>query len=122
MSDRRDDDVSIEADAPEADWIEQHQPVGDDVDDTADDDAVSIEADVPEADWIEQHEPVIDDPDDAAVDDEPPVAWPPPLPPDTSASAGARGCNLLGAFVHALLRSRRDAAGPRDRRNPRSSG
>jgi hypothetical protein len=136
-----DDAVSIEADVPEADWIEQHQPVIDESDDDSfprevreDDDAVGIEADVPEADWIEQHEPVIDETDDDFdVDDEPPVAWPPRSPVDTSgdlpdesvpsgASAGARGCNLIGALVHALLRSRRDAPEQIDRRNPPSSG
>jgi hypothetical protein len=145
VSDRRDDDepIGIEADVPEADWIEQHQPVIDESDDDLypreldedHDETVSIEADVPEADWIEQHQPVIDEPDDdLREDDEPPVATPPrpaantsrdlpdsPAPdspaPDSPAaskpSTGARGCNLVGALVHALLRSRTD---------PRSSG
>jgi hypothetical protein len=56
---------------PEADWIEQHQPVSDEVDDNlsssevrAHEAGISIEADVPEADWIEQHQPVTDEVDD----------------------------------------------------------
>jgi len=75
VSDPRDDDepVSIEADAPEADWIEQHQPIIDEDDgDVAaytteargDVDAVSIESDRPEADWIEQHQPIVEAPDE----------------------------------------------------------
>ena len=57
---------------PEADWIEQHQPVSDeddaDVRHTSEvreaDDAVSIESDTPEADWIEQHQPIVEAPDE----------------------------------------------------------
>ncbi|MDQ1430053.1 MAG: hypothetical protein QOF40_655, partial [Actinomycetota bacterium] len=74
VSDPRDDDqpISIETDAPEADWIEQHQPVVDEPDEDdlfpeegrGEDRAISIEADAPEADWIEQHQPVVDEPDE----------------------------------------------------------
>src|SRR4051812_15251555 len=71
MSDPREDDepVSIDADAPEADWIEQHQPIVEEDDGDGDvytsevredDDAVSIESDTPEADWIEQHQPIVE--------------------------------------------------------------
>jgi hypothetical protein len=156
VSDRPEDDqpVSIEADAPEADWIEQHQPVidesGDDLfpDEVREDEPpISIEADVPEADWIEQHQPVIDESDDDRfaeetpgdvgatdalepagdaldVEDEPPVV--PPSPSRAGTSRGvpdpsARGCNLVGALVHALVRSWQGAAGQFARREPRSS-
>jgi hypothetical protein len=156
VSDRPEDDqpVSIEADAPEADWIEQHQPVidesGDDLfpDEVREDEPpISIEADVPEADWIEQHQPVIDESDDdrfpeetpgniAATDalesagdaldveDEPPVVPPSPSRAGTSRDVpdpSARGCNLVGALVHALVRSWQGAAGQFARREPRSS-
>ena len=72
MSDPREDDepVSIEAEVPEADWIEQHQPASDEDDADVyatgareDDDDVSIESDTPEADWIEQHQPIVEAPD-----------------------------------------------------------
>jgi hypothetical protein len=72
VSDPRDDEsVSIEADAPEADWIEQHQAVVDEDDGESfaaqvrdDTEPVGIEADAPEADWIEQHQPVVEEPDE----------------------------------------------------------
>ena len=72
MSDPRDDEsVSIEADAPEADWIEQHQSVVDEDEGESfaaqvrdDTEPVGIEADAPEADWIEQHQPVVEEPDE----------------------------------------------------------
>jgi hypothetical protein len=170
VSDPREDDdrpVSIEADAPEADWIEQHQPVIDEPDDDLfpsqgrdDDQPISIEADAPEADWIEQHQPVIDEPDDDLVplevprsvddtdafeeagrvtgveldvDDEPPVVPPSPSRAGTgrgapepraasTAGPGARGCNLVGALVHALVRSLQGAAGQVARRDRGSPG
>jgi hypothetical protein len=160
VSDRREDDeepVSIEADAPEADWIEQHQPIVDDADDdpyrseVAEDDAepVSIEADAPEADWIEQHQPIVDEADDDRVsspvleneadahgdyfvDDEPSFETPTQFPEDASGDepderagaserAGARGCNLIGVLVHALMHSARDAARRIPRGNTRSA-
>ncbi len=143
MSDPRDHDepVSIDADAPEADWIEQHQPIGDE--DDADpyttevregDDDVSIESDTPEADWIEQHQPVAEEPDeerlpspashdlpeevvdageleeDWIAPDEDVGAPDDQEVPTPLAAAGARGCNLLAAVAHAVLRSAWDAA------------
>ena len=152
MSDPPEDDepVSIEADAPEADWIEQHQPLIDE--DDADaypsevheaDTDVSIEAETPEADWIEQHQLVVEAPDEerlraqdlpeevldagaleqdwittdedigAADDQEIPT---PPAP------AGARGCNVLAAVAHAVLRSGCDAARHLERRIRRPPG
>jgi len=147
MSAPRDDEpVGIEADAPEADWIEQHQSVVDEPDSDLfptevreDDEPVGVEADAPEADWIEQHQPVVDEPDsdvvpvvdlsvdlsvdvddgDVGTDDERPAATPaPPVVDETSedhqqldpprASLAARGCNLIGVLLHALLRSGRD--------------
>ena len=74
MSDPGDEEpVSIEADVPEADWLEQHQPVSDEDDADADaypstvhdgDDAISIELDTPEGDWIEQHQPIVEAPEE----------------------------------------------------------
>ena len=152
MSDPRDDDepVSIEADAPEADWIEQHQPVTDEDDadaypseERAADTDISIESDTPEADWIEQHQPVVEAPDEErlrahdlpeeVVDaDELEQDWittdedigaaddqefsTPPAP------AGARGCNVLAAIAHAVLRSGCDAARHFERRNRPTPG
>jgi hypothetical protein len=147
MSDRREDDaepIGIEADAPEADWIEQHQPVIDESDDepygseTAAGEAepVGIEADAPEADWIEQHQPVVDESDEERFptgipeeapeaefveEGEPPVATTTPIGdeargdepgeyPPSSGHAAARGCNLVGALMHALMRAARDIA------------
>ena len=140
MSDPRDDEpISIEADAPEADWIEQHQPVGDDDADayTSEvreaDTGISIESDKPEADWIEQHQPIVEAPDEERLlsDDvpeevadagEPDQDWittdedvgvaddeEAPTPP---AAAAARGCNVLAAMAHAVLRSGRDDGPP----------
>ena len=134
MSDPRDDEpIGIEADAPEADWIEQHQPVSDE--DDADaypsevreaDAAISIESDTPEADWIEQHQPVVEAPDDErlgshdlpeeAVDageleqdwittDQAVGAADDQEIPTPPTPAGARGCNALAAIAHAVLRS-----------------
>jgi hypothetical protein len=151
MSDPRDDEpIGIEADAPEADWIEQHQPVSNE--DDADaypsevreaDTDISIESDTPEADWIEQHQPVVEAPDEerlgshdlpeevvdageleqdwittdedigAAGDQEIPT---PPAP------AGARGCNVLAAVAHAVLRSGCDAARRLERRDGHPPG
>ena len=149
MSDPRDDEpIGIEADAPEADWIEQHQPVSDDDDDAdtytsevrENDPGISIESDKPEADWIEQHQPIAEEPEeerllsdglpDVDVDaDELDEDWittdedvsvaddqeasPPP------AAAAARGCNVLAAMAHAVLRSGRDAARHLEGRNRR---
>jgi hypothetical protein len=151
MSDREDDKpISIESDAPEADWIEQHEPIGDE--DDADvfttevreaDDAVSIESDAPEADWIEQHQPIVEAPEEERLpsDDLPEEVvdagelepdWiatdehveaadnqeiPTPPPP-----AGTRGCNVLAAIAHAVLRSGCDAARHLERRNRRPLG
>jgi hypothetical protein len=150
MSDPREDDepVSIEADVPEADWIEQHQPIieQDDVDDYTsdvreDDDAVSIESDTPEADWIEQHQPIVEAPDEErlpadhlpeevadagdlehdwiATDEDLGTADDQKIP--TPAAAGGRGCNLVATVVHAVLRSACDATRqlPRRNRQPR---
>ena len=85
MSDPRDDDepVSIEADAPEADWIEQHQPVSDEDDDDtlyssevrANEAGISIESDTPEADWIEQHQPIGEAPDEERLPSAPYPSW-----------------------------------------------
>jgi hypothetical protein len=158
MSTPRDEEpVGIDADASEADWIEQHQPVVDETDGDQfptevreNDEPIGIEADAPEADWIEQHQPVVDEAeevdeaedvdeadalaeawsvgdDDVGTEDEPPAATSPPFAHETSgdgqpvdtprASPAARGCNLIGALVHALLRSGRDPTGPIDRRD-----
>jgi|SRR3954454_3383113 len=134
MSDPRDDEsISIEADAPEGDWIEQHQPVSDD--DDADphpkvrehDASISIESDTPEADWIEQHQPVVEAPDEErlrshdlpeeAVDagaldqdwimtDEDIGAADDHEIPTPPTRRGARGCNALAAIAYAVARSR----------------
>ena len=123
MSGPREDEepVSIEADVPEADWIEQHQPVSDE------DDDVSIASDTPEADWIEQHQAIVEAPDadflppddlpevegtgeveqdwiaTEATDEEVAAANGPeiPTPPE---SAGGRGCNVVAAVARAVLR------------------
>ncbi len=141
VSDPRDDDepVSIEADAPEADWIEQHQPIIDEDDgDVAaytteargDVDAVSIESDRPEADWIEQHQPIAEAPDeerlpsdhlpeevvDASEPEQDWIATDENINPvddqeiPTPAAEGGRGCNVLAAIAHAVLRSACDTA------------
>ena len=66
MSDERDDEpIGIDADAPEADWIEQHQPVIDDDDDLF---PIDLPDDVPEADALDQARSVRDD-DFAFADD-----------------------------------------------------
>ncbi|MGZ4764897.1 MAG: hypothetical protein ACXV6M_04475 [Ilumatobacteraceae bacterium] len=144
MSDPRDDEpIGIEADAPEADWIEQHQPVVEVPDDVdaypsevrEDDAAISIDSDTPEADWIEQHQPVVEAPDEGrlrshdlpeeAVDvgeleqdwittDEDIGAEDHQETPTSPAPAGARGCNALATIAHAVLR-----AGWRHRPTPR---
>ena len=58
---------------PEADWLEQHQPVSDEDEADVDaypstvhdgDDAISIELDTPEGDWIEQHQPIVEAPEE----------------------------------------------------------
>ena len=152
MSDPRDDDepVSIEGDAPEADWIEQHQPIGDEDDADAyttevreDDDDVSIESDTPEADWIEQHQPIVEEPDEEripshdlpeefvdadeleqdwiATDEDVGAADDREIPTPTAA-AGARGCNVLAAVAHAVLRSAWDAARHLEGRNRHPPG
>ena len=152
MSDPHDEDepVSIEGEAPEADWIEQHQPVSDQDDAYADatqareiDDAVSIESDTPEADWIEQHQPIVEAPDEERL--------PSHDLPEVEAEAGevtqdwiatdedvgaandqeiatppaateARGCNALAAVVHAVLRLGCDATRRLERRNRQPPG
>jgi hypothetical protein len=140
VSDPREDDepVSIEADAPEADWIEQHQPIIDEDDgdvaaytsDARDDDAVSIESDTPEADWIEQHQPIVEGPDeerlpsdhlpeevvDAGEPEQDWIATDENIDPvddqeiPTPAAAGGRGCNVLAAIALAVLRWACDSA------------
>ena len=152
MSDPPEDDepVSIEADAPEADWIEQNQPVIDE--DDADaypsevrevDTDISIESDTPEADWIEQHQPVVEAPEeerprsydlpeevldageleqDWITTDEGTGPTDDQEIPTPPAPAGARGCNVLAAIVRAVLRSGCDAARHLERRNRRPSG
>jgi hypothetical protein len=151
MSDPHEDDepVSIEADVPEADWIEQHQPIiEEDEDDDAytsevreDDDAFSIESDTPEADWIEQHQPIVEAPDEErfpsdhlpeevvdageleqdwiAADADLGAADDQEIP--TPAAAGGRGCNLVAAVAHAVLHSACDTTRhlPRRNRQPR---
>ena len=148
MSDREGEKpISVEGDPPEADWIEQHEPIGDE--DDADvfttevreaDDAVSIESDAPEADWIEQHQPIVEASDEERLlsDDLPEEVveageleqeWIAtdedveatdnqeiPTPPVAN---GGRGCNLLAACAHAVLRSGRDAARHLERSNQR---
>ena len=146
MSDQRDDEpIGIETDAPEADWIEQHQPVSDEDDPFADaiqarenDDAVSIESDTPEADWIEQHQPIVEAPDEErlpphdlpeegaepselehdwiATDEDVDAANDQEIPTPPAATE-ARGCNALASVVHAVLRSGSDAAQRLERRN-----
>jgi len=62
VSDRRENDdepVSIEADVPEADWIEQHQPVTAEPDDDLF--PSEIPEDVAEADALDQARSVPDD-------------------------------------------------------------
>ena len=142
---RADDaDISIEADAPEADWIEQHHTVIDEDDANAypsalraDDADISIEPDTPEADWIEQHQPIVEAADEerlrsqdlagAVVDagdleqdwtttDEAVGAANDQEVPTRSASAGARGCNVLAAIAHFLLRHGCGAARELERR------
>ncbi len=144
MSDRRDDEpTSIESEVPEADWIEQHQPVIDEGDANAypshlraDDADVSIESEIPEADWIEQRQPIVEtvyeeqvrSQDLAGVvdggeleqdwisSDQPVGAAHDQAVPTVSASIGARGCNVLAAIAHAVLRQGRAAARQRERR------
>ena len=150
MSDPRDDDepVSIEADVPEADWIEQHQPVSDEDDDTlyssevrANEAGASIESDTPEADWIEQHQPIVELPDEERLPSSAsPVADAGEPEPDlittdqavdaadnhkvpTTPAVGPRGgCNVLAAITHAALRHGYDAARQIGRRNRRPPG
>ena len=151
MSDPRDDDepVSIEADAPEADWIEQHQPVSDEDDDDtlyssevrANEAGISIESDTPEADWIEQHQPIGEAPDEERLPSRAlPVVDDGELEQDwittdqavgaadnqevpTTPAVGPRGgCNVLAAITHAALRHGRDAARQIGRRNRRPPG
>ena len=132
MSDPRDDDepVSIEADAPEADWIEQHQPVIDEDDADAVHErgprsrrGISIESDTPEADWIEQHQPIVEAPDEERLpsttypggrgrgeleqdwittDEDVGVADDQEIP--TAPPSDRGGCNVLAAITHAVLR------------------
>jgi hypothetical protein len=136
MSDPRDDDpIGLEADAPEADWIEQHQPVTDEDDadaypseERAADTDISIESDTPEADWIEQHQPVVEAPDEErlrahdlpeddldageleqdwiTIDEDIGAADDQGIP-TLPAGAGRRGCNVLASIAHAVLRSGR---------------
>jgi hypothetical protein len=151
VSDPRDDEpIGIETDAPEADWIEQHQPVSDEDEADAypsevraDDADISIESDTPEADWIEQHQPIVEAPDEERLlSDDPPEEvvdageleqdWittdqavgaahdeAVPTPP---AAGGARGCNVLAAIAHAVLREGCDAVRHLERRNRRPPG
>jgi len=143
MSDPRDDEpIGIESDAPEADWIEQHQPVSDEDDadpslsEVREEEApISIESDTPEADWIEQHQPVVEAPEEEHLRShdlpEEPVdageleqdwittdkdvgAADDQEIPTPPTPAGARGCNALAAIAHAVLRSGwRHRPGPR---------
>jgi hypothetical protein len=139
MSDREDDKpINIEDDAPEADWIEQHEPI--DVDDDAEAfttavreaaDTVSIESDAPEADWIEQHQPIVeapveeglpsDDPPNEAVEvgdleqdriatDEDVEATDDQGIPTPPVTSGGRGCNVLAAVARIVLHRGRDVA------------
>ncbi len=144
MSDRSDDEpTSIESEVPEADWIEQHQPVIDEGDANAypsplraDDADVSIESDIPEADWIEQRQPIVETAyeeqfrshdlagvvdageleQDWISSDQAVGAADDPAVPTVSASTGARGCNVLTAIAHAVLRQGRAAARQLERR------
>jgi hypothetical protein len=151
MSDPRDDEpISLEADAPEADWIEQHQPVTDEDDadaypseERAADTDISIESDTPEADWIEQHQPVVEAPDeerlrahdlpedvldageleqDWITTDEDIGAADDQEIPTLPADAGARGCNVLASIAHAVLRSGRAGVRHLERPNRRPRG
>jgi hypothetical protein len=138
VSDPRDDDepVSIEADAPEADWIEQHQPVIEEPDEdrlpTGD-----LPEDVAEAGALEELEEEAEEwaptGDDVAPADEPAVAPPPRSADEIGAieradlaaptvSAAARGCNLIAALVEILLRSGWEAARQLAGGKPRSPG
>ncbi len=151
MGDFRDDDepVSIEADVPEADWIEQHQPVSDEDDDKlyssevrANEAGISIESDTPEADWIEQHQGVVEEPDEQRL----PSSASPTVDageleqdwvttyqavgaaadnrevPTTPAARPRGGCNVLASITHAALRHARDAARQLGRPNRRRAG
>jgi hypothetical protein len=136
MSDPRDDEpIGLDADAPEADWIEQHQPIIDQGDGDVDaytrevrarDDGTSIESDTPEADWVEQHQSIVEPVDEErlpsdhlredvvdageleqnriATDETIGAADDQEIPPP--AASGGRGCNVVAAVVHAVLRSR----------------
>jgi hypothetical protein len=130
VSDRHEDDeelepVSIEVDAPEADWIEQHQPVMD----PPEDDLFpsEIPEDVAEADALDQARTVPDD--DFGVDGNPSIAASTEFAEDASGDepdqlevtgdrAGVRGCNLIGVVADALMRG----AGRSRQISPRSAG
>ena len=144
MSNSREDDepVSIETDAPEADWIEQHQPVIEEADedrlptgDRAEDDVEAgdlEEEELAEEELAEEADRWGATDDDTDATDEPPVGPPRSIDETEStegprlgaprASAGARGCNLVAALVHLVVRSGRDAARLLAGRNPRSPG
>jgi hypothetical protein len=115
VSDHRENDeepVSIEADVPEADWIEQHQPVLGEADD--DRFPSEIPEDVAEADALDQARTVPDD--DFRVDDDPSISTSTESAEETSDDEpdqlsttrdrrGARGCNLLAVVADALMRA-----------------
>jgi len=147
---RDEESTSIESDAPEADWIEQHQPVGDEDDADAypsevreGDVDISIESDTPEADWIEQHQPLIEAPDEEGLpsrDLPEEVVYAGELEqdwittaedigtedsetiPTPEAAPGARGCNVVATIAHAVMRHGCDAARRLERRNRRPAG
>ena len=132
MSDERDDEpIGIDADAPEADWIEQHQPVIDDDDDLV---PIDLPDDVPEADALDQARSVRDD-DFAFADDPEPdevssefdgdpngielddrtERTEPEAPRDVTQG---RGCSPVGILADVLAYLLRQAAEQISSRNP----
>ena len=118
MSAPRDDEpVSIDADAPEADWIEQHQPVIDESDEDLFPPGGPEEVTEAEGDIVVDDEPSHPAPTQFG---ETSRQEPDQLVP-SSARTGSRGCNLIGVVAHALVRGGRNAARELARRNTRFS-